>query len=143
MAELKARIQRAENDTFLADFFDVEKDSFTWVVNNDIRKLSPTASPKNLIFISKAYDYVLVKHSFELAEKFIQFSKFEEVSVSFPLPNGDFPDWIHLDMKQFYDFIFKIYKLPRAFDLRLKNGNDIYVLMIPEDDLLIFQSRSN
>ncbi|MES2041908.1 MAG: hypothetical protein V4495_29185 [Pseudomonadota bacterium] len=144
LAELKARIQRAENDIFLADFFGVEKDSFTWVVNNDIRKLSAeVSSPKNLIFISKAYNDVLVKHSFEFAEKFIQFYKFEKISVSFTLPNGDFPDWFHLDVNQFYDFVFKIYRLHRNVDLILKSGIDIYVFMIPEDDLLIFQSRGN
>lgn len=144
LAELKARIQRAENHTFLADFFGVEKDSFIWEVNNDIGELSvKVPSSRNLIFISKAYNGGLVKHSFELAEKFIQFSKFENISVSFTLPNGDFPDWFQLDANQFYDLAIKFFRLPRSVDLVLKSGNDIYVFFIPEDDLLIFQSRDN
>lgn len=144
LAELKARIQRAENDIFLADFFGVAKESFTWVENKDIGKLSVNVpSSKNLIFISKAYNDVLLKHSFELAEKFIQFSKFEKISVSFTLPNGDFPDWFHLDANQFYDLAIKLFRLSRSVDLVLKSGNDIYVFFIPEDDLLIFQSRDN
>jgi len=139
LIELNAKLQRAENDVLIARLLNIEKGSLSWEVNNEFEKLvSEMISSENNILKVPACTYADVEKAIQQTVQLLKISNFEHVFISFQLPNYDYPDWIRVDVEQFFGFFDRFFKWKQAINLVLRFGSSIYVLRCSEDDLRIY-----